>query len=262
LFALAILLGRPPEGFDVKAQTLDAIKPPVVAPGLPSSLLQRRPDVAQAEANLASAHANVDAARAAFFPAISLTGNGGLASTAAGTLFMGSSFGWGIGAQLLQTIFDGGKLIGESDVAKAEQKGLLATYRGAVIQAFSDVETGLSQVSNYASEQDALTHEVKDSTEAFRISQLQYREGIVDLLTVLQTEQTLFTAEQTQAQAQLAHAQAIVGLYKAMGGGWSEDPQDATQAIPAGTMPVAPPTSAEPAAATSPTPAPEPAPSK
>jgi NodT family efflux transporter outer membrane factor (OMF) lipoprotein len=260
LFALAILLGRPPEGFDVKAQTLDDIKPPVVAPGLPSSLLQRRPDVAQAEANLASAHANVDAARAAFFPAISLTGNGGLASTAAGTLFMGSSFGWGIGAQLLQTIFDGGKLIGESDVAKAEQKGLLATYRGAVIQAFSDVETGLSQVSNYASEQDALTHEVKDSTEAFRISQLQYREGIVDLLTVLQTEQTLFTAEQTQAQAQLAHAQAIVGLYKAMGGGWSEDPQDATQAIPAGTMPVAPPTSAEPAAATLPTP--EPAPSK
>ena len=77
---------------------------------------------------------------------------------------------------------------------------------------------------------------------------------------MLQTEQTLFTAEQTQAQAQLAHAQAIVGLYKAMGGGWSEYPQDATQAIPAGTMPVAPPTSAEPAAVTSPTP--EPAPSK
>ena len=263
LFALAILLGRPPEGFDVKAQTLDDIKPPVVAPGLPSSLLQRRPDVAQAEANLASAHANVDAARAAFFPAISLTGNGGLASTAAGTLFMGSSFGWGIGAQLLQTIFDGGKLIGESDVAKAEQKGLLATYRGAVIQAFSDVETGLSQVSNYASEQDALTHEVKDSTEAFRISQLQYREGIVDLLTVLQTEQTLFTAEQTQAQAQLAHAQAIVGLYKAMGGGWTEVAEDATQGIPAGTMPVTPTAvDGTPITATSPAPTstPEPAP--
>ena len=260
LFALAILLGRPPEGFDVKAQTLDGIKPPTVAPGLPSSLLQRRPDVAQAEANLASAHANVDAARAAFFPAISLTGNGGLASTAAGTLFTGSSFGWGIGAQLLQTIFDGGKLIGESDVAKAEQRGLIATYRGAVIQAFSDVETGLSQVSNYSSEQEALTREVKDSTEAFRISQLQYREGIVDLLTVLQTEQTLFTAEQTQAQAQLAHAQAIVGLYKAMGGGWSEDPADATQPIPAGTMPVVPttsaPVSATPAAATTPAPVP------
>ncbi len=258
LFALAILLGRPPEGFDVKAQSLDVIKPPVVAPGLPSSLLQRRPDVAQAEANLASAHANVDAARAAFFPAISLTGNGGLTSAAVGTLFQGSSFGWGIGAQLLQTVFDGGKLIAESDVAKAEQRGLLATYRGAVIQAFSDVETGLSQVSNYSSQQEALTRDVKDSAEAFRISSLQYREGIVDLLTVLQTQQTLFTAEQSAAQAELSHAQAVVGLYKALGGGWNEDPQDATQRVPAGTMPVTPTMSA-PAA---PTPAPAPTPGK
>jgi multidrug efflux system outer membrane protein len=262
LFALAILLGRAPEGFDVKGQTLDGVKSPPIAPGLPSSLLRRRPDVAQAEANLASAHANVDAARAAFFPAISLTGNGGLASTAVGTLFMGSSFGWGVGAQLLQTVFDGGKLIGESDLAKAEQKGLIATYRGAVIQAFSDVETGLSQVSNYGSEQDALARDVKDSGEAFRISQLQYREGIVDLLTVLQTEQTLFTAEQSAAQAELSHAQALVGLYKAMGGGWSEEPGDATQTIPAGTMPVGPPTTMPgapapaPAATTTPVPAP------
>jgi multidrug efflux system outer membrane protein len=260
LFALAILLGRPPEGFDVKAQTLDGMKSPPIAPGLPSTLLQRRPDVAQAEANLASAHANVDAARAAFFPAISLTGNGGLASTALGSLFMGSSFAWGIGANLLQTIFDGGKLIGESDVAKAEQKGMLATYRGAVIQAFSDVETGLSQVSNYGKEQDALTRDVKDSNEAFRISQLQYREGIVDLLTVLQTEQTLFTAEQTAAQAQLAHAQAVVGLYKAMGGGWNEDPGEATQAVPDGTMSVVP--TAVDGTPTTQTPATAPAPSK
>ncbi|MGD0143498.1 MAG: TolC family protein [Rhizomicrobium sp.] len=251
LFALAILLGRPPEGFDVKAQTLDGIKSPVVAPGLPSSLLERRPDVAMAEANLASAHANVDAARAAFFPAISLTGSGGLSSLALGTLFTGSSFGWGIGASLLQTLFDGGKLFGESDLAKAEQKGLIATYRGTVIQAFSDVETGLSQVSNYSGEEEALTREVKDSTEAFRIAELQYREGIVDLLTVLQTQQTLFTAEQTRAQAQLAHEQAIVGLYKAMGGGWTEQPKDVTQPIPVVTAPVAtPPDSAAPASTT------------
>ncbi|MGD0864926.1 MAG: efflux transporter outer membrane subunit [Rhizomicrobium sp.] len=263
LFALAILLGRPPEGFDVKGQTLDGIKSPVIAPGLPSSLLQRRPDVAMAEANLASAHANVDAARAAFFPAISLTGSGGLSSLALGTLFTGSSFGWGVGASLLQTIFDGGKLFGESDLAKSEQKGLIATYRGAVIQAFSDVETGLSQVSNYSAEQEALTREVKDSAEAFRISELQYREGIVDLLTVLQTQQTLFTAEQTQAQAELAHANAIVGLYKAMGGGWTEAPKDTTQPIPVVTAPIAAtpaPTPPAAAPATSPeaTPAPTP----
>jgi outer membrane protein, multidrug efflux system len=229
VFALAILLGRPPENFDVKAQNLDGITLPLVAPGLPSALLERRPDIAQAEANLASSHANVDAARAAFFPQISLTGSGGLQSAALGTLFMGSSFGWGIGASLVQQIFDGGKLIGQYSLSKAEQLTQIATYRSTVINAFSNVETELSQTSNYAVEQEALDREVKASSEAFRISGLQYREGIVALLTVLQAQQTLFNAEDLQVQAKLAHAQAVVSLYNALGGGWEENPKDATQ---------------------------------
>ena len=230
--ALAILLGRPPEGFDVAAQNLNGITLPLVAPGLPSELLLRRPDVAEAEANLASAHANVDAARAAFFPAVNLTGSAGTASSTIGTLFHASTFEWSAGASALQTLFDAGKLFAQSDLAKAQQLALVSTYRKAVISAFSNVETSLGQVTHYATQEQALEREVKASAEAFRISELQYREGIVDITTVIQTQQTLFTAQDTLAQAKLARAQAVVGLYQALGGGWSEKPGDATQALP------------------------------
>ncbi|HEY2446154.1 MAG TPA: efflux transporter outer membrane subunit [Rhizomicrobium sp.] len=229
VFALAILLGKPPEGFDVTAKNLDAVKPPAVAPGIPSALLLRRPDVAQAEANLASAHANVDAARAAFFPQINLSTAGGFASTAISTLFRASSLQWSLGATAVQQVFDGGKLIGESELARAQQQGLISTYRKTAISAFSDVETSLGQVANFGEEQDALQREVTASANAFRISELQYREGIADLLSVLQAQQTLFTAQNQLIQVKLARAQADVNLYRALGGGWSENPDDATQ---------------------------------
>ena len=228
-FALAVLLGRPPEGFDVKAQNMNTIKSPAVAPGLPSVLLERRPDVAEAEANLAQAHANVDAARAAFFPAVTLTSDAGFAGTAISTLLHGTSFEWSIGASALQTVFDGGKLLGESDLEKATQQNMIATYRLTVISAFQGVEDSLGQVSNYADEQAALEKEVAASADAFRISELQYREGIVALLTVLQAQQTLFAAEDQLITTKLSHLQAEVGLYEALGGGWVENPKDATQ---------------------------------
>jgi len=252
LFALAILLGKPPEGFNVTAQNLDAITAPVVAPGIPSALLERRPDVAQAEANLASAHASVDAARAAFFPQISLTGDGGLASTAISTLFSASAFEWTLGANALQTVFDGGKLIGESELAKAQQQGLISTYRKTVISAFSSVETSLGQVSNFGAEQDALQQEVTASANAFRISELQYREGIADLLSVLQAQQTLFTAKNLLIQVKLSRIQADVGLYQALGGGWAENPEDVTQSTSPAPSPAAPVLSTAPAQSSAP----------
>jgi len=107
-YALAILLGRVPEGFDVKADSLEGITAPPVGPGIPSTLLQRRPDIAEAEANLLAAHANLDAARAAFLPAIGLTGNGGYSGAQIANLINPSNLAWSIGASLLQTIFDGG----------------------------------------------------------------------------------------------------------------------------------------------------------
>lgn len=229
IYALAILLGLPPEGFDVATKDMNAITLPTVVPGMPSALLERRPDVAEAEANLASAHANVDAARAAFFPQISLTGAGGSASSQAGNLFRASTLEWSIGANLLETIFDGGKLMGESDLARAQETGLVSTYRKTVLTAFSDVETSLGQVSNFGLQQEALDREVKASAEAFRISELQYREGIVDLLTVLQAQQTLFTAENQRTAAKLARLQAGVSLYRSLGGGWTEAADEKTQ---------------------------------
>ncbi len=231
-FALAVLLGRPPEGFKVKGDNLDSIVAPTVAPGLPSELLHRRPDVAAAEAQLAAAHANVDAARAAFFPQINLSASGGYASAALSSLFNPASLGFNIGASLLQTIFDGGRLTGQSRLARAQQMELVATYRSTVLNAFRDVETALGQVASLAEQEKYTSEQVKAAAEAFRISEIQYREGVADLLNVLNSQQTLFSAQDKLVQIKLARIQADIGLYKALGGSWVEDPEDATQPIP------------------------------
>jgi NodT family efflux transporter outer membrane factor (OMF) lipoprotein len=227
--ALAVLLGEPPEGFEVKTQNLDAFHLPVVRAGLPSELLLRRPDVAEAEANLAGAHANLDAARAAFLPQFALAGNGGFASTAINALLHGPNFAWDFGANLLQTIFDGGKLLGQKDLAKATQKELIASYQSAVLNAYADVENALGQVTNNSRAETHLGREVEAAREAFKISQLQYRQGATDLLTVLQAQQTLFSAEDQLAQITLAHMQAVVHLFEALGGGWMEHTEERTQ---------------------------------
>ncbi len=220
-YALAILLGRAPEGFDVKANALEGIVAPPVAPGMPSSLLQRRPDIAEAEANLLAAHANLDAARAAFLPAIGLTGQGGYSSTQISNLINPTNLAWSVGASLLQTIFDGGRLTSQRDVAKAEETQLIATYRSTVLKALSDVETQLGSVTSLVERQRLTQQQVDSAAEAFRISELQYREGIIDLVTLLTAEQTLFTSQDTLAQVKLARLQADVGLYRALGGGWT-----------------------------------------
>lgn len=225
-YALAILLGRAPEGFDVKAQNLDGIASPVVQSGLPSELLLRRPDVAEFEANLRAAHANVDAARAAFFPAISLTGSGSYASPAIGNLINPSNLAWSIGASLLQTIFDGGAKKAASDLALAQEQEQIANYRKQVFTAFQNVEQALGQVASTNDQLVALTEEVRASTEAFRISELQYREGTIDILSLLQAQQTLFQAQQTLVQTKLARLDADVSLYIALGGGWTQQDSD------------------------------------
>ena len=229
-YALAILLGRAPEGFDVSAQNLSGITAPAVQPGLPSALLERRPDIAQAEAELRSQHANVDAARAAFLPQIGLSGN-------ITQLFNPSSLAWSIGASLLQAVFDGGRLSSESDFQKARQTELLVDYRKAVFSALSDVESAMGQVTSLTEQQRLVTEEVTNAQEAYRISELQYREGVADLLTVLQTQQTLFNAQDQLVQIKLARLQANVALYRALGGGWTVA-TDANAAPDAGWSPL------------------------
>jgi outer membrane protein, multidrug efflux system len=189
----------------------------------------RRPDVAEAEASLASAHANLDAARAAFLPQFSLSGSDGFASAAIGSLLHGPSLAWDYGGSLLQTVFDGGKLLGQKQLAQATQQELIASYEHAVLNSYADVETALGQVKNNTQAQEHLEREVAAAREAFEISQLQYRQGTTDLLTVLQSQQTLFSAEDQLAQITLARVQAVVGLYTALGGGWIETPGERTQ---------------------------------
>lgn len=213
-YALAVLLGRAPEGFDINEVKLDGIVAPVVRAGLPTELLQRRPDVAQAEASLRAAHANVDAARAAFFPHIDL-------SAGITQAFSPSSLAWNIGASLLQAVFDGGNLASQSDLAKAQQMELLVTYRKTVFNALSDTESAMGQTASLQEQERYVTEEERNAAEAYRIAELQYREGVTDLLNVLQTQQTLFNAQDTLVQIRLARLQAGVSLYRALGGGWT-----------------------------------------
>ena len=220
-YALAILLGRVPEGFDVKAISLDSLVAPPVSPGMPSLLLTRRPDISEAEANLRAAHANLDAARAAFLPAIGLTGSGGYASGAISALINPGNFAWSVGASLLQSVFDGGRLTSQRDIAAAQESELIATYRKTVLSALSDVESALGSTASLAEQQRLTEEQVANAAEAFRISELQYREGVIDLLTLLQAQQTLFTSQDTLVQVKLARLQAGVGLYRALGGGWT-----------------------------------------
>jgi NodT family efflux transporter outer membrane factor (OMF) lipoprotein len=229
--ALAMLIGQTLERLEVKTSSPEAIRLPRVSPGLPSDLLVRRPDVAQAEADLASAHANLDAARAALLPQFALSGSGGYASTAINTLLHGPSVAWDYGGSLLQTIFAGGKLIGQKTLARATQQELIASYESAVLSAYADVETALGQVKNNSEAQEHLEHEVAAAQEAFQIAQLQFRQGTTDLLTVLQSQQTLFSAEDQLVQITLAHMQAVVHLYEALGGGWIERPDERTQLL-------------------------------
>jgi outer membrane protein, multidrug efflux system len=229
--ALSVLVGIAPEALEVETGSTLAIQMPTVQPGLPSELLLRRPDVAEAEANLSAAHANWQAARAAFLPQIALNGSAGFGSAALSALLHGPSFLWDGGAQLVQTIFDGGKLAGEKDLAKAKQQELVAIYQDAVLQAYADVEVALGQVYNMQEVESRLQDEVAAAAEAFKIADLQYRQGAADLLTVLQTQQTLFSARDQLIQVRLARMQAIVQLYVALGGGWKEAFQDRTQFI-------------------------------
>ena len=153
-------------------------------------------------------------------------------SGALSSLFTGPGIFYTLGGQLLQTIFDGGLLESESDLAKAVQQEDVATYRAAVLAAFSDVETALSGASSLAEQERLTTIEVNNAAEAFRISEIQYREGVADLLAVLQAQQTLFTSEDTLVQIKLQRLQAAVSLYRALGGGWSQVAAENTQTAP------------------------------
>ena len=222
---LAVLVARPPERLKIHGNTMNRIAIPRVTPGLPSDLLGQRPDIREAEAQLAAANANVYAARAAFFPSITLTGEGGTQSSLLRNLFRPESIFYNVAAGLTQPIFEGGRLTGALDLQKGRQDELLQLYRKAVINGFADVDRALVAVQQ-TTERERLQREVvASSRRAFEIAERRLREGAVDLVTVLNTQQTLFQAEDTLAQARLARLLAVVSLFQALGGGWQPPPE-------------------------------------
>ena len=228
--ALAVLMARSPESVRIRGGSLDRIAMPRVTPGLPAELLAQRPDIREAEAQLAAAHANVAVARAQFLPSITLTGEGGYQSAVLKTLLRPESAFYTLAAGLTQPIFEGGRLTGNLDLEKGRQDELLQNYRKAAISGFSDVETALTNIRLSAERERLQRAVVQSSRQAFDISEQRLREGTLDLVTVLQTQQTLYTAEDALVLARLAHVQAIVSLYQALGGGWLPKPLDTAHA--------------------------------
>jgi NodT family efflux transporter outer membrane factor (OMF) lipoprotein len=220
IIGLGILTGRPPEAISLKPGTLNDMPLPPVGPGLPSELLQRRPDVAAAEQQLIAANANIKVARANFFPDVSLTGSGGVQALALNSLFGPGSTVASLAGSVTQTIFDNGTLSGQLEQARGSYDQLLATYRRAVVQAFTDVDNALTAL-RYASEQEALERAaVATAQRAADIARAQIAAGTVDVTTLLTAEQTLFSDQDSLAQVRLARIEALVNLYQALGGGW------------------------------------------
>ena len=228
--ALATLVSRPPEAVRVAGGSLNQIASPRVTPGLPSELLTQRPDVRRQEAQLASATANVGNARAQFFPSIQLTGQGGYQSSALSALFQPHAAFFSMVGSLTQPIFDGGKILGNFEYTRAKQDELLQTYRKTVVQAFADVDNALMSIRQTTEKLRLQREVVSASRRAFQLAGDQMRAGTADIVTVLNVQLTLFQAEDSLVQAQLARLLAIVSLYQALGGGWEprmERPVDA-----------------------------------
>jgi outer membrane protein, multidrug efflux system len=226
VIGLGILVGQPPERIEVRPGTLTALKLPPVSPGLPSALLERRPDIASAEAQLTASGFDVTTARTAFYPTIQLTGSAGFQAAALNALINPGGFIASLAAGLTAPIFDGGALRGALEQARGRQSELLADYRKAVVQAFTDVDNALV-AWRYTSEQQILQQvAVETARRAATIAREQMRAGTADITAVLTAEASVFTAEDMLAQVRLARFQGLLNLYKALGGGWTRAESD------------------------------------
>src|SRR5665213_52157 len=218
--ALALLVSRPPESVRISGGSMNQIAVPAITPGLPSELLTQRPDIRRQEAQLASATANVGSARAQFFPSIQLTGQGGYQSSSLVSLFQPHAAFFSMVGSLTQPIFDGGVILGNFELTKAKQDELLQTYRKTVVSAFTDVDNALVAIRDTTDKLRLQRQVVTASQRAFQLSEQQLKAGTADIVTVLNTQLTLFQAEDVLWQAKLARLLAFVGFYQALGGGW------------------------------------------
>jgi outer membrane protein, multidrug efflux system len=218
-----LLLGQPLPADLPAAQPLSA-QPGIgdLPAGLPSELLTRRPDVRQAEQQLLAANANIGAARAAFFPRISLTANAGTASTELSGLFKSGSYALTGTATLLQPIFDAGRNRANLEVAKVNKDIAIAQYEKAIQTAFREVSDSLAGRATLGEQLRAQAAQANAAQVSFTLADLRYRNGASSYLDVLDAQRALFTAQQATVQVQALQVQNLLTLYKVLGGGWAE----------------------------------------
>jgi len=218
--SLAALLGQPVQALSLGHQDFAQLQWPSINAGVPSDLLSRRPDIASAEARLAAAQADVKVARAAMLPSVTLSASLGSGSSHAPDLLR-SPF-YNLGAGLVAPIFNAGRLSAERDKATARQEELLESYRAAIINGFADVEKALNSIRGLDQQRQWQSEELNQAQRAFEIAQSRYQAGAEDLLTVLDTQRTLYAAQDQHVQLRLARLQSSIALYKALGGGWNQ----------------------------------------
>jgi multidrug efflux system outer membrane protein len=218
---LAVLLGLPPEGFKIAYNPLD-IAPPRIPSGLPSDLLERRPDVAAAERRCAAQNAKIGVAIAAYFPVVNLTGNTGFDSGDLGLLFNWQSRIWSYGPNIQFPIFEGGQISAQVKEEKASYEENVANYRETVLVAFQNVEDSLSSLRYQADQQEAQDRAYKAYKAALDLTNARYTTGLVSYFDVIQAQGLELTAEQTDVQVRGNRIATTVQLVKALGGGWAD----------------------------------------
>ena len=219
--AMAVLAGQPPATFNLPAGDWNATAVPAIPAGLPSDLLQRRPDSASAERKVAAANANIGVQRAAYFPSLTLSASGTQGSTRLSDLFNASSFAWSLGLSLAETIFDGGARSARVDEAQATWKQSVAQYRQTVLTAFSGVEDQLSAASSLEQQQALrkVASQAADQTE--QEMQNRYKQGLVAYTDVVTAQASALSARRALMQVSLNRQTAAINMVAALGGGWS-----------------------------------------
>jgi multidrug efflux system outer membrane protein len=223
--AINILLGNYPQGVKREHSLEEQFLPPDVPPGMPSTLLERRPDIREAEHILVASNAEIGVAKAEFFPQISLTGSGGGAfgRSSAFSGLMSSQLGiWSYGAQVSQPIFTGGALRGNLKLAKSQYEQALLSYRQTIQRAFGDASDALIGYQKNHEVRVRQEQSVADLQESVRLSNMRYKGGTTTYLEVLDGQRSLFSAELTLAEARGTEYQSLVQLYRALGGGWQQ----------------------------------------
>jgi outer membrane protein, multidrug efflux system len=217
--ALAVLCGQSPANFSVTASSWN-VRPPEIPAGLPSSLLERRPDIVEAEQLLQAASARIGVAKAAFFPTITLTKTAGLASADLGTFIQGSSRFWSIGPSVHVPIFNGRRNEANLNAAQARYEQSVAGYRGTILNAFREVEDALSDLSSLSSQSEAVNRALLSSRDTAALANERYQRGLSSYLDVVDAQRIALQAERQDTQLRGQRAISTILLAKALGGGW------------------------------------------